>query len=77
MSDSLQLHALCSPWNSPGQNTGVGSCSLLWEPWSPTLQADSLPDEPQGKPYYYNKITVILIILLVINIAISFSRGSS
>ena len=20
---------LCNPWNSPGQNTGVGSCSLL------------------------------------------------
>ena len=22
-------HGLYSPWNSPGQNTGVGSCSLL------------------------------------------------
>ena len=29
VSDSWQPHALCSPWNSPGQNTGVGSCSLL------------------------------------------------
>ena len=29
MSDSLQLHGLYSPWNSPGQNTGVGSLSLL------------------------------------------------
>ena len=29
MSDSLQPHGLCSPWNSPGQNTGVGSFSLL------------------------------------------------
>ena len=28
-SDSLQLHGLYSPWNSPGQNTGVGSLSLL------------------------------------------------
>ena len=27
--DSLQPHGLYSPWNSPGQNTGVGSCSLL------------------------------------------------
>ena len=26
MSDSLRLY---SPWNSPGQNTGVGSLSLL------------------------------------------------
>ena len=47
-----------SPWNSPGQDTGVGSLSLLQgnlpnpaiEPRSPALQADSLPAEPQGKP---------------------------
>ena len=29
MSDSLQPHGLYSPWNSPDQNTGVGSLSLL------------------------------------------------
>ena len=29
MSDSLRPHRVYSPWNSPGQNTGVGSCSLL------------------------------------------------
>ena len=29
VSDSLWLHRLYSPWNSPGQNTGVGSLSLL------------------------------------------------
>ena len=29
MSDSLQPHGLYNPWDSPGQNTGVGSCSLL------------------------------------------------
>ena len=29
MSDSLRAHGLYSPWNSPGQNTGVGSLSLL------------------------------------------------
>ena len=29
--DSLQPHGLYNPWNSPGQNTGVGSLSfLLW-----------------------------------------------
>ena len=50
-----------SPWNSPGQNTGVG-CHFLSprdlpdpgiEPGSPTLQgkADTLPSEPPGKPY--------------------------
>ena len=29
MSYSLQPHEPYSPWNSPGQNTGVGSLSLL------------------------------------------------
>ena len=29
VSDSLQPHGLYSPGNSPGQNTGVGSLSLL------------------------------------------------
>ena len=50
---------LCNPWNSRGQNTGVGS-QLFPSPGdlsnpgielrSPTLQVDSLPAEPQGKP---------------------------
>ena len=56
---SLQPYGLFSQWNSPGQNTGVGSLSLLQgiiptqgsnELRSPALQADSLPAEPQGKP---------------------------
>ena len=29
VSDSLRPHGPYSPWNSPGQNTGVGSLSLL------------------------------------------------
>ena len=29
VSDSLRPHGLYSPWNSPGQNTGVGSLSVL------------------------------------------------
>ena len=29
MSSSLRCHVLYSPWNSPGQNTGVGSLSPL------------------------------------------------
>ena len=56
MSNSSQPHGLYSPWNSPGQNTVA--LSLLQgnlpnpgiEPRSPSLQADSLPAEPQGKP---------------------------
>ena len=42
MSDSLQPHGLYSPRNSPGQNTGVGSHSLLQglfptQGWNPGL----------------------------------------
>ena len=29
MSDSLRPHGVYSPWNSPGQNTGVSSLSLF------------------------------------------------
>ena len=55
MSDPLQPHGLYSPWNSPSQNTRVGSLSRLQgnlpnpgvEPRSPALQVDSLPAEPQ------------------------------
>ena len=58
VSDSLQPHWLYSPWNYPGQNTGV--CSLfpspgdVPNPWielrSPAQQADSFPAESRGKP---------------------------
>ena len=58
MLDSLRPHGLYSPWNSLGQNTGMGSLfpslghlsNTGIEPRSPTWQADSLPAEPQGKP---------------------------
>ena len=33
VSDSLWPHGLYSSWNSPGQNTGVGSLSLLGKPF--------------------------------------------
>ena len=57
---SLRPHGLVSPWTSPGQNTGVGSLSLLqgnlpnpgMEPRSPAVQADPLPAEPPGKEKY-------------------------
>ena len=46
-------NGLYSPWNSPGQNAGLGSLSLLQgnlpnsgiEPMFPALQADCLPTE--------------------------------
>ena len=57
MSNFLRPHGLYSPWNSSGQNTGVGSLSVLQgifnpgiEPRSPILQVDSLSAEPPGKP---------------------------
>ena len=60
MSDSFWPHGLFSPWNSPGQNTGVSSLSLLQGIFptqglnhrSPTLQADSLPTKPRGSPQF-------------------------
>ena len=56
--ESLQPHGQHSPWNSPGQNTGVGSLfpsprdlpNPGIKPRSPALQVDSLPAEPPGKP---------------------------
>ena len=53
MSDSLQPHRLYSPWNSPGQNTGVHSLSLLQGILQPGDQTQAshnaaLPAEPQG-----------------------------
>ena len=58
VSDSLRPHWLCSPLNSPGQNTGVGSLSLL-QGIFPTQRLNpsllhcgqiQLPAELQGKP---------------------------
>ena len=55
VSSSLPPHGLYSPWNSPGQNTGVGSLSFRGssQPRDRTQIsriAHSLPAEPQGKP---------------------------
>ena len=57
VSDSLQPHGLYSPWNSPGQNTSVGSLSFfqvilpIMQGSNPgLLHSDSLPAEPHKKP---------------------------
>ena len=55
---TLWPHGLYSPWNSSGQNTGIGSIlpppedltNPGIEPRPPALQEDSLPAEPPGKP---------------------------
>ena len=58
VSNSLRPHGLYSLWNSPGQNTGVGSLSFLQGIFFPTqgsnpglahCRVHSLPAEPQGK----------------------------
>ena len=43
MSDSLQPHGLYGPWNSPGQNTGVPSPSLLQGIFPPQGSNPGLP----------------------------------
>ena len=60
MFNSWQFHGLYSPWNSPGQNTGVGSCSLLQGVFPTQGQNPGLLHcrqilyhlSHQGSPYY-------------------------
>ena len=62
VSDSQQPHGLYSPWNSPGQNTGVSSLSLL-QGIFPTQESNwgllhcrqiLYQLSSQGSPYLYN-----------------------
>ena len=66
-SDSLRPHGLYSPWNSPGQGTGVGSLSLLWGSNPGLLPCRQIPYQlsHQGSPRTLEWV------------AIPFSRGSS
>ena len=59
VSDSLRPHGPYSPWDSPGQNTGVGSLSLLQGSSQPRDQTQvsrfasrffTSSSEPPGKP---------------------------
>ena len=52
VSNSLWAHGLYSPWNSPGQNTGVGGLSLLQGifPTQVSCIVGGLFTELQGKP---------------------------
>ena len=43
VSNSLQPHGLYSPWNSPGQNTWVGSLSLLQGIFSTQISNPGFP----------------------------------
>ena len=71
VSDSLQPHVfLYSPWNSPGQNTGVGSLSLL-QGIFPTQGSNpgllhSLPAEPPGKPFIVVYVANMFLMIYII-----------
>ena len=69
MSDSLRPHGLWGPWNSPGQNTGVGSLSLLQGIFltkgSNPLWADSLLAEPPGNPSALHRMFMLLLVLTI------------
>ena len=73
MSNSLQPHGPYSPWNSPGQNTGVGSLSLLrglfptqgWNPGLPYCRQILYQLSHKGSPRILEQV------------AYPFSRGSS
>ena len=78
MSNSLRPNGLYSPWDSPGQNPGVGSLSLLQgifnpgiEPRSPTLQADSQQPSHQGSPCH-----IVYILLLKIEALYRYFIGN-
>ena len=64
ISDSLRPHGLHSPWNSPGQNTGVGSLSLLQEIF-PTQGSN--PGLSHCRWILYQSVWVSLIAQLVKN----------
>ena len=72
MSDSLQSHGLYSLWNSPGQNTAVGSLSLL-QGIFPTQQSN--PGLPHCRILYQLSHQGSPRILEWV--AYPFSRGSS
>ena len=53
VSHSVQLfetHGLYRPWDSPGQNTGVGSLALLQGIFPAQNQVNSLPPERPENP---------------------------
>ena len=58
VSDSLQLHGLYSPWNSPDQNTEVGSLSLL-QGIFPTQRSN--PDLPNCRRILHQLTRVALV----------------
>ena len=68
-SDSLRPHGLYSPWNSPGQNTGVDILSLLqgifhtqgWNPGLPHCRLILYQLSRKGSPMHCKVITIMIV----------------
>ena len=73
----LQPHGLYSPWNSPGQNTRVGSLSLLQGIFPVQFSSVAQSCPTLCDPMDYNIVHGILQARVLEWIAIPFSRGSS
>ena len=73
MSSSLQTHGQCSPTDSPGQNTGMSSHSLLQRIFS---TQGSNPGLPHCRQILY-QLSHYGSPRMLEWIAVSFSRGSS
>ena len=73
VSNSLQPHGLYSPWNFPGQNTGVGSLSLL-QGIFPTQRSN--PDLPHCR-WILNQLSYKGSPRRLEWVAYLYSRGSS
>ena len=65
MSDSLQSRKLYGPWNSLGQNTGVGSLSLL-QGIFPTQGLNP------GLPYCKRNKKIVIIVISDISVLLCF-----
>ena len=69
MSDSLQPHGLCGPWNSPGQDTGAGGPDSLLQGIFPTQGSNpgllhSLPAESPWRHLYFAWVSLSWLLFL-------------
>ena len=70
MSDSLRPHGLYSPWNTTGQNTGMGNLSFLQgifpitQGWNPGLpHCKRILYQLRAKPQQYPECSLVKLIL--------------
>ena len=66
MSISLQPHGLYSPWNFPGQNTGMGSLSLL-QGIFPTQESN--PGLPHCRQILYQHLLILFMYLFLVSLS--------